>query len=163
MHLGEANQLRLSAPCNQDAKMMLCLEIVIGTLLEGCLIHAIEQRSKHRTRQRQGFLGVGCPCFGTSQGFFSCCFDSRHRNNIAAFKSLGQHFVPGMQTCLVSEWTDSQCAGSGVSGCSAADAPALARGTLIHMLCRLESNVSANFMSVQTSNKCHHHNHIPTF
>ena len=89
---------------------------------------------------------------------------SHHRNNVVTFKSLGQLVVPRMQTCRVSEWTDSQCTGSGVSGCSAADAPArkvdgslptthavrwgIARGTLIYMLFRLESIASANFMSV---------------
>ena len=53
------NQASLeSQPCNQDAKMMLCLAIVIGTLLEDCLTHPMEQRRKRRTRQRQGLLVV---------------------------------------------------------------------------------------------------------
>ena len=121
-----------------------------------------------------------CVCLGIRlEGVYWMQRASRHRNNIVAFKSLGQLLVPGMQTCLVSEWTDSQCTGSGVSGCSAADAPArkvdgslptaravrwgIARGTRVYMLFRLQSIVSANFTSVQTSNNCHHHNHIPTF
>ena len=71
---------------------------------------------KSRKNAKKRFSKSFCPNAGLTT--------SRHRNNIVAFKSLGQLLVPGMQTCLVSEWTDSQCTGSGVSGCSAADVPA---------------------------------------
>ena len=70
-----------SQPCSQNAKMMLCSAIVIGTL-EDCVIHPMEQRGKHRARQRQGLLGVGCPCFGTSQALLRPTFRTS-RNSVA--------------------------------------------------------------------------------
>ena len=66
-----------SQPCNQYAKMMLCLAIVIGTLLEDCLIH----------HQRQSLLGVGCPCFGTSQVLLRPTFPtSRNSVTVVPFR-----------------------------------------------------------------------------